>query len=93
VSEQFSYSTGMNLHHGVRDIAENNLLAWKQSGVVKTLKFYSADDGETCGLCEDHHGTVVAVEYGVLGLNLPPLDGCTSARCRCYFRPWDVLVE
>jgi NAD+--asparagine ADP-ribosyltransferase len=83
----------MNGHSGLREIAEKNLVAWKQSGVVKTLKFYSADDGEACGACQQQHGKVVAVADGEIGLNLPPLDACTNARCRCYFRPWDVSVE
>jgi SPP1 gp7 family putative phage head morphogenesis protein len=76
----------------VREIAKSNLDAWKRSG-VKTLKFYSADDGEACGACQQQHGKVVAVNDGVVGLNLPPLDACTTARCRCYFRPWDVMIE
>jgi len=71
----------------MREIAEKNLLAWKQSGVVKTREFYSADDGDGCGVCQQHHEKVVALVGEVVGLKLPPLDVCTNARCRCDFRP------
>jgi hypothetical protein len=78
---------------GMREIAAANLDAWKRSCVVKTLKFYSADDGDACGTCKRHHEKIVAVEDGVIGVNLPPLDACANDRCRCYFRPWDVALK
>jgi hypothetical protein len=76
----------MNADGGVRKIA--NADAWKRSGVVKALKFYCADDGDACGVCERRHGSVIVVDERAVGLNLPPLDACTNARCRCYFRSW-----
>jgi SPP1 gp7 family putative phage head morphogenesis protein len=88
VGERFSwYSAGMNADGGARKIANANLDAWKRSGVVKTLKFYSADDGDACPACKEQDGKVIAMGDGEIGLNLPPLDACTNARCRCYFRP------
>ena len=94
MSERFGwYSVRMDADGGLRKIAEANLVVWKRSDVVKTLKFYSADDGDACGACQQHHGKIIAVDDGVVGFNLPPLDSRTNARCQCYFRPWDVSVE
>jgi len=87
------YHAAMDDWPGIRQIAAVNLDGWRRSGVVKTLKFYSADDAVACAVCECHHQEIVAVEDGVVGVNLPPLDDCKKARCRCYFRPWDVSVE
>ena len=33
--------------------------AWKQSGVVKTLMYYSAEDEGICSACKRHHGATV----------------------------------
>jgi SPP1 gp7 family putative phage head morphogenesis protein len=77
----------------LREIAVANLDAWKQSGVVKTLKYYSAEDAEVCSQCRQHHGMIVRTDEAVIGSNLPPIDGCLNWRCRCYFRPWDVSLQ
>jgi hypothetical protein len=49
-----------------------------------TLKFYSANDGDACPACKHYYEKVVALKR----VNLFPLDVCTNARCRNYFRPW-----
>jgi hypothetical protein len=46
---------------GLREVAIGNLEAWKQSGVVKTLKYYSAEDAEVCAPCRLHHGAMIAI--------------------------------
>ena len=77
----------------VQQAAVLNLAAWKASGVVKTLKYYSADDANVCAACKAHHGGVVSIWDAEIGANLPPLPDCSSRRCRCYFRPEDVSIQ
>jgi SPP1 gp7 family putative phage head morphogenesis protein len=77
----------------LREIATENLNAWKEAGVVKTLKYHSAEDAEDCPPCRRHHGLIVRIDEGAIGKNLPPLDACVNERCRCYFRPWDVSLQ
>ena len=77
----------------VQETAAHNLAAWKTSGVVKILKCYSADDAHVCATCRAHHGAVVNVSNTTIGVDLPPHPACSSRRCRCYFRPWDVSVK
>jgi SPP1 gp7 family putative phage head morphogenesis protein len=77
----------------LREIATGNLHAWKEFGVVKTLKYYSAEDTEVCAPCRRHHGAIVTIADGRVGQNLPPLDACVNERCRCYFRPSDVSLQ
>jgi hypothetical protein len=66
---------------GYARLACQILCAWKQSRVAKTL-IYSGHDVDVC----------IAVEDGVIGVNLPPLDACANARCQCYW-PWDASKE
>jgi SPP1 gp7 family putative phage head morphogenesis protein len=77
----------------LRETAFANLETWKQSGAVKTLRFYSAEDGGVCCDCRQRHGLIVSIDDAAVGLNLPPLDACCNERRRCYFRPWDVSVQ
>jgi len=35
----------------IQETAAQNLTAWKNSGVVKTLKFFSAEDADVCAAC------------------------------------------
>ena len=72
------------MHQGnggnVREIATGNLNAWKEAGVVKTLKYCSAEDTEVCAPCRQHHGTIVMSADGWIGGNLPPIDAYVSLR-------------
>jgi SPP1 gp7 family putative phage head morphogenesis protein len=77
----------------VKETALSNLIAWKKSGVVKSLKYYSAEDVDVCAACKAHHGSIVTIEDGTVGVNLPPLGACSCAKCRCYLRPWDISTE
>lgn len=77
----------------IKQIAVNNLQAWRLSGVVRTLKCYSAQDRDVCPQCADHLGAVVKIEDARIGINLPPFDTCTARRCRCYFRPCEISRE
>jgi SPP1 gp7 family putative phage head morphogenesis protein len=62
--------------------AADNPTAWKKSGVVKTLKYYSAEDADVCAICRAHHGAVVNISEAAIGANLPPLPACSSRACR-----------
>jgi len=77
----------------VQETAAQNLATWKTSGVVKTVKYYGAQDTDVCAACRARHGVVVNISEAEIGTNLPPLPACSSGRCRCYFRPWDVSIE
>jgi SPP1 gp7 family putative phage head morphogenesis protein len=77
----------------VKATASQNLAAWKKSGVVKTLKCYSAEDDDVCATCRQRHGSIVQIEEAVIGVNIPKFGDCARAQCRCYFRPWDISTE
>ena len=79
--------------------------AWKQSGVVKTVKWYTAEDSLVCPLCEPMDGKVVSIEdnFFNLGDSVQGSDGSTfdvsysdveapplHPNCRCYIRPEDL---
>jgi len=70
-----------------------NLRTWSRSGVVKTLRCYSAEDADVCRECRALDGTIIKIEDAEIGTNLPPLKTCRAKRCRCYFRPWDISVD
>jgi hypothetical protein len=74
----------------IRQTLERNLIAWQRSGVVKTLKVYSADDAAVCDHCKPLHTTIIEIGEGKVGSNLPPLTTCLNKQCRCYFRPYSI---
>jgi len=45
----------------VQQTTAHNLAAWKDSGVVKTLKYYSAEDADVCATCRAHHGAILNI--------------------------------
>jgi hypothetical protein len=77
----------------VQETAAANLAAWKRSGVVKTLKCYSAEDHDVCETCRHHDGNIIKIEEAVIGVNIPKFDACSCVQCRCYFRPWDISSD
>jgi SPP1 gp7 family putative phage head morphogenesis protein len=71
-----------------------NLQAWQQSVVVKTVKWYTAEDENVCPQCEALDGKTVDIgddfftaSYG--DGNQPPLH----PDCRCYVRPDQISTE
>lgn len=75
--------------------------AWKQSDVVKTIKWYTADD-EACGFCGPENGKTIDIEGNFYdkGDSVIDADGHTlnldyddvgnpplHVNCRCYIRP------
>lgn len=82
--------------------------AWKQSGVVKTIKWYTAADDKVCPWCDAMHGKTIDIEdtffdkgdeaTGTDGSKLPiTYDDVGSpplhVSCRCYTRPEDISIE
>lgn len=81
--------------------------AWKESGVVKTVKWYTADDERVCPYCGSMHGKVVAVDKpfvsrgaGVRGTDgttyendyLDVEGGALHPNCRCQCRPDKIEI-
>jgi SPP1 gp7 family putative phage head morphogenesis protein len=79
--------------------------AWRQSGVVKTLRWYTALDERTCEACMAMNGKVIDIE-GKWFKSGDEIGGMTisdygegeipqdiHANCRCYIRPEEISVE
>ncbi len=81
--------------------------AWKQTGVVKSLKWYTAEDERVCPFCAPLQGKVVSIEENFFdkGDSLSAEDGKTldlnyadvgapplHPSCRCYIRPEDISL-
>ena len=82
--------------------------AWKQTGVVKSIKWYTAADERVCGWCEPMHGRVVDIEKNFYdkGDSITSTDGSSMSldyadvgagalhtSCRCYTRPEDISLD
>jgi SPP1 gp7 family putative phage head morphogenesis protein len=71
-----------------------NREAWKQSGVVKTLIWYSAEDNRVCPECEALDGKEISIDDKFFtddysGGEFPP----RHPDCRCYTRPGEVSIN
>jgi len=79
--------------------------AWSQSGVVTTIKWYTAEDSLVCPLCAPMDGQVISVDENFFnkGDTAQGSDGSTfditysdvetpplHPDCRCYIRPEDL---
>lgn len=81
--------------------------AWKQTGVVKTIKWYTAQDAEVCPFCLAQNGKVISIDDNFYnqGDSITADDQTMTLdysdvgapplhpRCRCYTRPEDVSLE
>jgi HK97 family phage portal protein len=78
---------------------------WKQSGVVKTIKWYTAVDERVCPFCSQLHGKTISVEetFFEKGDEVEGTDGTRMTldytdvaypplhpSCRCYIRPEEL---
>jgi hypothetical protein len=77
----------------VNEIAKQNLSAWKESDVVKSVKWHTVEDKDVCATCREMSGSIVPITHAHMGANLPPLSSCKSGKCRCYFRPEEVSID
>lgn len=82
--------------------------AWNQTGVVKTIKWYTAADERVCPWCEPLHGKTISIEekFFEKGDELTGKDGRIltidyddikapplHTSCRCYIRPEEISIE
>jgi HK97 family phage portal protein len=70
-----------------------NREAWAQSGVVKSLKFYTAEDDRVCPRCAELDGTEVGIEDKFFHDDYS--DGMAPPvhpDCRCYIRPEQIEI-
>lgn len=83
-----------------------NRTAWQQSGVVKTIKWYSAEDDDVCEFCRSIDGKVIDINAVFVGAGeMTGADGGTMVfdsdvrnpplhlGCRCYCRPDEISIE
>lgn len=81
--------------------------AWKQSGVVKTIKWYTAQDERVCPYCDPMNGKVIDIEKNFFnkGDMVEGSDGSQfnadysdvgapplHVSCRCYTRPEEITL-
>lgn len=82
--------------------------AWKQTGVVKTVKWYTAADERVCPWCAPMHGKIVGIDEDFFkkGDTATGSDGSKldieyddvgspplHVSCRCYIRPEEISIE
>lgn len=81
--------------------------AWKQTGVVSTVKWYTGADERVCPICEPLHGKIVDIDKDFFkkGDTVTGSDGTeisidyddvgappVHVDCRCYLRPEDINI-
>lgn len=81
--------------------------AWRETGVVKTVKWYTAADERVCEFCGPQHGKVIDIDkdFYKLGDTVEGEDGSTlklnysdighpplHVSCRCYIRPETIDI-
>jgi hypothetical protein len=82
--------------------------AYIQSGVVKTMRWWTAEDERVCEFCGPMHGRVIGVKEvffkkgevvagrdgGNLNLNYRTMDvPPLHTSCRCFVRPEEISVD
>lgn len=87
---------------------EANREAYRQSGVVKTMRWYTAEDELVCEYCGPMHGTVIGInesffkkgeemqgrDGGVLKLDYRAINvPPLHTNCRCFIRPETIEVS
>ena len=87
---------------------ESTRLAWQQSGVVKSIKWYTAEDEMVCDFCGPLQGKTVGIEetffnkgdeaIGESGAKMPLTYSDVAnpplhVSCRCYVRPEEISID
>ncbi|BFT94963.1 MAG: hypothetical protein MNSN_01630 [Minisyncoccus archaeiphilus] len=85
-----------------------NKEAWKQSGTVKTIKWFTAADDQVCDFCGPMHNKTIGIEENFFnkGDEVVGNDGKTMKvdysdvgspplhpHCRCYIRPEKISIN
>ena len=85
--------TGVETLH----LARNNIREWVKSGIVRSLKLYTAEDEKVCEICKKMHGKTFPIhtpEQISFVMDNAHIKGCeNSFGCRCYWRPEEILIE
>lgn len=87
---------------------KGNKEAYKQSGVVKTIRWYTGEDELVCEYCGPEHGRIVGVtenfykkgdtvvgrDGGTLNLNYRTIgEPPIHTNCRCFIRPEEIAIN
>lgn len=85
-----------------------NIESWKQTGVVKTIIWHTAEDGDVCAFCDPMDGTEIGIEQNffdsgdtIQGTGDSTMTADYGAvggpplhpNCRCYARPGEVSLD
>lgn len=86
----------LDLDKEFRGANEATRKIWKESGVVKTLKWHYVGDGLDCALCKRMNGMVVRIDKPFpikteKGFVYIPQD--LHKGCRCSILPEDISAE
>ena len=86
---------------------EGSREAYRQSGIVKSIRWYTAEDERVCEFCGPQHGVVVGIDEvffpkghilqgrdgGHLPLSYRAVDvPPLHTNCRCFIRPEDISI-
>lgn len=87
---------------------KGNQLAYRQSGVVKSMRWYTAEDERVCEYCGPMHGRSIPVDGtffakgevmagrdgGQLSLNYRSIEvPPLHTNCRCFIRPDEISID
>lgn len=87
---------------------KGNKEAYKQSGVVKSIRWYTAEDEQVCEFCGQEHGKIIGVsenfykkgetitgrDGGTLKLNYRTIgEPPIHTNCRCFIRPEEIALN
>lgn len=88
---EISKKTGKQFLHSNRQ----SIRAWVQTGVVKNMKLYTADDESVCPNCRPLHGKIFPIhtpeEINAV-MECGWIKNCQNSHCRCYLRPEDISM-
>ena len=85
-----------------------NKEAWKASGVVKTVMWYTAEDDKVCQFCDELDGkeidindnfydagdTIVGKSGGAMSVDYGDMETPPCHQdCRCYLHPQEISIE
>lgn len=72
-----------------RAYAEGNRVAWRNSRVIKRMRWQAVGDERTCPLCGPLNQTIADLQIGFPGGAMPALH----PRCRCWLTPTIDLAD
>ncbi|USN87398.1 MAG: hypothetical protein H6779_03200 [Candidatus Nomurabacteria bacterium] len=76
--------------------ARNNIRHMSQSGVVKSVRLFTAEDEYVCDICKEMSqkaypfSTPKEISFV---MNNAHIRDCKSKHCRCFWKPEDISIE